>query len=63
MMVVVVETKPTFSAGTPRILFEGGYELDPYGGQSYDVTPDGQRSVMVQREQKFARCRFIVFCR
>jgi serine/threonine-protein kinase len=38
----------TFSAGRPRKLFEGQYNMTgPF--RSYDVTPDGQRFVMVQR--------------
>jgi serine/threonine-protein kinase len=37
-----------FSAGRPRKLFEGQYNMTgPF--RSYDVTPDGQRFLMVQR--------------
>ncbi|MCZ6750264.1 MAG: hypothetical protein O7E51_00365 [Acidobacteria bacterium] len=43
-----VTTEPTFSAGTPRLLFEGTYELSGGTRANYDVTPDGQRFVMVQ---------------
>jgi serine/threonine-protein kinase len=47
MMVVPVTTGATFTAGTPRVLFEGRYfEADP-GSPNYDVTPDGQRFLMV----------------
>ena len=48
MMAVDVTTEPTFSAGTPRLLFEGTYELSGGTRANYDVTPDGQRFVMVQ---------------
>jgi Tol biopolymer transport system component len=47
MMAVPITTTPTFSAGTPRMLFEGPFRTDgPFRG--YDVTPDGQRFLMVQ---------------
>jgi Tol biopolymer transport system component len=47
MMAVPITTTPTFSAGTPRVLFEGPFRIDgPFRG--YDVTPDGQRFLMVQ---------------
>jgi hypothetical protein len=47
MMAVRITTVPTFSAGSPRVLFEGPFRVDgPFRG--YDVTPDGQRFLMVQ---------------
>jgi hypothetical protein len=48
MMVVPVKaTVAGFSAGTPRKLFEGRYTMTaPVRG--YDVTPDGQRFLMVR---------------
>ena len=38
--------------GTPVVLFEGRYELSPYGGRqaNYDVSPDGRRFLMVRRK-------------
>jgi Tol biopolymer transport system component len=42
MMVVDIQTEPTFTAGKPRLLFEGQY------GAWWDVAPDGQRFLMVQ---------------
>jgi serine/threonine-protein kinase len=48
MMVVPVRTQPTFEAGSPRVLFEGRYMEGRLGPPEYDVTPDGQRFVMVQ---------------
>ena len=41
MMVVDIQTEPTFKAGTPRLLFEGQFG-------AWDVAPDGQRFLMVQ---------------
>ena len=48
MMVVPVQKEPTFKAQAPRLLFEGSYS-DGYSGlvSNYDVSPDGQRFVMV----------------
>jgi len=52
MMVVRVQTAPTFSASRPETLFEGRFEvslLTP-GFRFYDVQPDGQRFVMVRSD-------------
>jgi eukaryotic-like serine/threonine-protein kinase len=47
MMAVPISTTPTFVAGSPRVLFEGPFRNDgPFRG--YDITPDGQRFLMVQ---------------
>ncbi len=48
MMVVPVRTGESFSAGTPQVLFEGSFWF------GYDVTADGQRFVMIQREEQAA---------
>jgi len=48
MRVVEVRTTPTFSAGAPRLLFEGRYIQSPNGVASYDVSADGQRFLRVQ---------------
>jgi len=46
MMAVEVSTEPTFTAGTPKLLFEG--EFQSYGPRAvYDVTPDGQKFLMI----------------
>ena len=46
-----VTTTPTFSLGTPRLLFEGPFRTDgPFRG--YDVTPDGQRFLMVRPAER-----------
>jgi Tol biopolymer transport system component len=42
MMVVDIKTEPAFTAGKPRLLFEGQFA----GGG--DVAPDGQRFLMIQ---------------
>lgn len=49
MMVVDVTLQPTFSAGRPRILWESDFSPRSNSGLGvYDVTPDGQRFVMVR---------------
>jgi len=53
MMAVSVETEPTFSARKPEVLFEGSYlssESDPEF-QYYDISPDGQRFLMIKAEE------------
>jgi len=44
---VPVESSPTFRAGTPRKLFEGRYFAQLLG-RTYDVSPDGQRFLMIK---------------
>ena len=45
MMAVPIQTEPAFQAGTPRVLFE---RRSPTATSSnYDVSPDGQRFVMI----------------
>ena len=48
MTVVSVETEPTLSIGPPRLLFEGNLEPGDFGGLNFDVSPDGERFLMVQ---------------
>jgi len=49
MMVVPVQMEPAFKAEKPELLFEGSYLYSITNlSTNYDVTPDGQRFVMVQ---------------
>ena len=50
MMVVEVQTQPTFTAGKPRLLFEGAYGANgpTAAGAFYSVSPDGQRFLMTK---------------
>ena len=58
MMVVPITLNPTFEAGAPRVLFQGEYMFStsivraPWrqGFPNYDVSLDGQRFLMVQRD-------------
>jgi len=47
-MVVSISSEPEFSPGAPQLLFEGLYNDVP--GLSYDVTPDGQRFLVLKPE-------------
>ena len=47
LLAVPVQTATTFTAGTPVKLFEGPY-FTALGGRSFDVSPDGQRFVMIR---------------
>jgi Tol biopolymer transport system component len=51
VMAVPITTTPTFTAGRPRVLFEGPFRV---GGptREYDVTPDGQHFLMLQDVQQ-----------
>ena len=48
MMAVPVGLQPSFSVGKPEMLFEGRYRPTNASLPQYDVSPDGQRFVMVK---------------
>jgi Tol biopolymer transport system component len=49
MLAVDITTEPVLSAGKPRVLFEGRYEPEYVAvPRRYDITPDGQRFLMIQ---------------
>ena len=45
MMVVPIEMKPSFKAGSPRVLFQGRYWS---AGHDYDISPAGDRFYLIQ---------------
>ena len=48
MMVVGITAQPGFSAGNPKLLFEGQYYYETaLSSNNYDITPDGRRFVMI----------------
>jgi len=51
VMAVDVEAGPPFAAGAPRILFDGRYEPEPCCGANFDATADGERFVMIRRQE------------
>jgi serine/threonine-protein kinase len=48
MMVVSVQTNPTFKPSNPSKLFDVPGPLSLQAGRTYDVTPDGQRFLMIK---------------
>ncbi len=48
MMAVEITMQPGFAAGKPRVLFEGQYGPSVATFPNYDVTPDGQRFLMLK---------------
>ncbi len=52
MMAVDVTTEGTFSAGKPKVLFEGSYVPTPRSFPDYDVSPDGQRFLMLKSAEE-----------
>jgi Tol biopolymer transport system component len=48
MMAVEVSTQPNFAVGTPKPLFDGEYVYSPASWSNYDVSPDGQRFLMIK---------------
>ena len=60
MMAVDVTTSPSFAAGQPRRLFESDYIISEGFMANYDVTPDGDRFVMVKTRAENARAQIDV---
>jgi Tol biopolymer transport system component len=52
MMAVDITTEPNFKAGKPKVLFERHYEPTPATGTNYDVSPDGQRFLMLKPSEQ-----------
>ena len=52
MMAVEIATQPGFSAGKPKVLFEGQYVPTPSTFPNYDVSPDGQRFLMFKPSEQ-----------
>ncbi len=48
MMAVEIATEPSFSAGNPKMLFEGSYVRTSLTFPDFDVSPDGQRFLMLK---------------
>jgi len=52
MMAVDVTTQPSFSAGKPKMLFEGRFRVSTRTFPMYDVSPDGQRFLMLKPSEQ-----------
>ena len=48
LMAVDISTQSGFTAGKPRVLFEGQYVPSPATASNYDVSHDGQRFLMLK---------------
>jgi Tol biopolymer transport system component len=48
MMAVDIAMHPGLTVGKPHVLFSGPYEATPATFSNYDVTPDGQRFLMLK---------------
>ncbi len=53
MMLVGIKTEPTFTAGSPVVLFTftGRYRT-AITGVNYDISPDGQRFLMIKEAEE-----------
>ncbi len=52
MMAVDYTAQPTFAAGKPGMLFQGPYTPTPRSASDYDVSPDGQRFLMLKAAEQ-----------
>jgi serine/threonine-protein kinase len=63
MMAIDIDTRQGLTAGRPRLLFEGQYEMSPPNmqpGTGYDVSADGKRFLMVKRGGQSSIAQFAV---
>ncbi|HEY5623866.1 MAG TPA: hypothetical protein VIV14_08890, partial [Gammaproteobacteria bacterium] len=61
MSVPVEATDQTFIPGRPEVILEGDYASFEQGGRSYDVSPDGERFLMMKDAASAAgRSRIVV---
>jgi Tol biopolymer transport system component len=54
MMAVDIATQSGFTVGKPRMLFQGRYEQASVPIDNYDVSPDGQRFLMIKESEQSA---------
>ena len=62
MLVLDVQRGAEFEFGSPTLLFNGPYEPDPFGAgnANYDISLDGQRFLMVSRDNRAERSSLVV---
>jgi eukaryotic-like serine/threonine-protein kinase len=60
MMAVAIATQPSFTAGKPRMLFKGQYVPTVTTPPNYDVSPDGQRFLMLKSSEEEQKATQIV---
>jgi hypothetical protein len=49
MMEVSVRTEPTFAVEPPTVVFTKAFKTGVYSTLSYDISADGQRFLMIER--------------
>ncbi|MEE8094154.1 MAG: protein kinase, partial [Gammaproteobacteria bacterium] len=60
VITVPIQTDPSFTVGNPEVMFEGDYIIEQ-GGPNYDVSPDGERFLMIKQiEDASATSQIIV---
>jgi hypothetical protein len=60
MMVVDVSTASDLALSRPRVLFEQRYVFSGQTVPNYDVSPDGQRFLMVKDDSAFGRINLVL---
>jgi Tol biopolymer transport system component len=60
MMVVDLSTSPDLTLSQPRVLFEQRYDFGSQTIPNYDVSPDGQRFVMVKDDSASGRLNIVL---
>ena len=62
MLVVPIQTEPAFHQGRPEVLFEGSYRSHTTlpGLQQYDISPDGQRFLMLKKDETPAQIHVVL---
>ena len=60
MMVVGIELTPEVEPGTPKVLFEDRFDRGNVAVRDYDVTPDGQRFLMIEAGEQHVASEIIV---
>ena len=60
MMVVPIETDPTFRPGDPELVFQGPYFVGVESDPHYDIAPDGRFLMIKESEEAERRNELIV---
>ena len=59
MMVVPVRMGAKLEVSRAERLFEGSYQLDVVGHRNFDVSPDGQRFLMLRQDARSLEIRVV----
>jgi len=62
MLTVPIQTEPAFLISKPKVLFEGSYRSHRTlpGMQAYDISPDGQRFLMLKTDETPAQIQVVL---